>query len=142
MKDGPEHHSANAGRASHKYSGRPETFQHDPTGTFTYSSFPQGWFDAAQVSPNSTAPQPSAVVIKTTDAFDHSTKALATLPDNMGVSILLRQHVRIPVRITPGIGRPVLGSARGSRFSGASAVTEFWSEPRSMWDLFGVCPGS
>ena len=81
MKNHSEHNAAKGGKPSDKFSGSPETFQSDSTGTFTYSSFPQGWFDTAQVSPDSTAPQPSAVVIKTTDAFGHSTKALATLPD-------------------------------------------------------------
>ena len=70
------------------FADNPATFQHDSTGTFTYSSFPTGWFDTAQVSPDSTAPQPSAVVIKTTDAFGHPTNALATLPaiaDSQGI---------------------------------------------------------
>src|SRR5690349_18833083 len=71
---------AKHGNASAKFSGSPETFQQDSIGTFTYSSFPTGWFDVAQISPESTAPQPSAVVIETTDAFGHPTKALATLP--------------------------------------------------------------
>jgi hypothetical protein len=62
------------------FSGSPETFQTNSIGTFTDSSFPTGWSDTAQVSPDSTAPQPSAVVIETTDAFGHPTKALATLP--------------------------------------------------------------
>jgi hypothetical protein len=65
---------------SAKYSGSPETFRHDSSGTFTFSSFPAGWSDAGQVSPESTAPQPSAVVIETTDAFGNATKALATFP--------------------------------------------------------------
>jgi hypothetical protein len=76
------------GNASAKFSGSPETFQDDSIGTFTYSSFPTGWSDTAQVNPESTAPQPSAVVIKTTDAFGHTTKALATLPaiaDSQGI---------------------------------------------------------
>jgi len=63
-----------------KYSGSPYTFQDDPVGTFTYSSFPAGWYDVAQISPDSTAPQPSAVVITTNDSSGHETKALATLP--------------------------------------------------------------
>jgi len=62
------------------YSGNPETFQRNSVGTFTYNSFPRGWYDVAQISPDSTAPQPSAVVIETTDAFGHATKALATFP--------------------------------------------------------------
>ena len=62
------------------FAGSPETFQHNSIGTFTFSSFPAGWSDVAQISPNSTAPQPSAVVIQTTDAFGHATQALATLP--------------------------------------------------------------
>jgi hypothetical protein len=76
------------GHASTTFTGSPETFQHDAVGTFTYSSFPDGWSDAAQVSPDSIAPQPSAVVIETTDAFGHPTKALATLPaiaDSQGI---------------------------------------------------------
>jgi hypothetical protein len=74
--------------ASTTFSGSPETFQRDSIGTFTYSSFPAGWSDTAQVSPDSTAPQPSAVVIETTDAFGHPTNALATLPavaDSQGI---------------------------------------------------------
>ena len=80
MKDRSEHNSANADKASHKYSGSPETFQEDSVGTFTYSSFPKGWLDFASVGPRSDAPQPSAVVINTTDAHGQMTKALATLP--------------------------------------------------------------
>ena len=72
---------AKHGKASNTFSGSPETFQHDSIGTFTDSSFPTGWLDTAQVRPESTAPQPSAVVIETTDAFGHPTKALATLPE-------------------------------------------------------------
>ena len=62
------------------YAGRPETFQQNKVGTFTYSSFPAGWSDPALADPNSLAPQPSAVVIETTGADGHPTKALATLP--------------------------------------------------------------
>ena len=79
---------AKGGNASTTFTGSPETFQHDSIGTFTYSSFPTGWYDTAQVSLDSTAPQPSAVVIDTTDAFGHLTKALATLPaisDSQGI---------------------------------------------------------
>ena len=72
---------AKGGNASTTFTGSPETFQHDSIGTFTDSSFPTGWYDTAQVTLDSTAPQPSAVVIDTTDAFGHLTKALATLPD-------------------------------------------------------------
>ena len=68
------------GNTSTSYSGSPETFQSDSVGTFTYASFPSGWSDAAQVSPESTALQPSAVVIRTTDSFGSPTKALATFP--------------------------------------------------------------
>jgi hypothetical protein len=74
--------------ASTAFTGSPETFQRDSVGTFTYSSFPIGWHDTAQVDPNSEAPQPSAAVIKTTDAQGHITKALATLPavaDSQGI---------------------------------------------------------
>jgi len=76
------------GDASTMFAGGPETFQHDSIGTLTYSSFPTGWSDTAQVSPDSTPPQPSAVVIQTTDAFGHPTNALATLPgiaDSQGI---------------------------------------------------------
>jgi hypothetical protein len=83
---------AKHGKASNTFSGSPETFQHDSIGTFTDSSFPTGWLDTAQVRPESTAPQPSAVVIETTDAFGHSTKALATLPN---------------VALSQGIYRPI-----------------------------------
>src|SRR4051794_36716235 len=64
-----------------KFSGSPETFQNDSIGTFSDSSFPTGWLDVVQVTGESTAPQPSAVVIETTDAFGQATKALATLPN-------------------------------------------------------------
>jgi hypothetical protein len=83
---------AKHGKASNTFSGSPETFQHDSIGTFTDSSFPTGWFDTAQVTSDSTAPQPSAVVIETTDAFGHPTKALATLPN---------------VALSQGIYRPI-----------------------------------
>jgi hypothetical protein len=72
------HHGG--GDASTAFSGSPETFRHDPSGTFTDSSFPTGWSDVAQITGESKAPQPSAVVIQTTDAFGHATQALATLP--------------------------------------------------------------
>ena len=55
--------------------GPPETFQ-----SYAIGSFPKGWLDFAAVGPPSDAPQPSAVVINTTDAYGHMTKALATLP--------------------------------------------------------------
>jgi hypothetical protein len=42
-------HMPKGGHAPMKYSGSPETFQHDPVGTFTFSSFPTGWFDFASV---------------------------------------------------------------------------------------------
>jgi hypothetical protein len=58
-----------------EFAGRPEAFQRDAVG-----SFPKGWLDFAAVGPPSNAPQPSAVVINTTDAHGHMTKALATLP--------------------------------------------------------------
>jgi hypothetical protein len=86
---------AKHGKASNTFSGSPETFQHDSIGTFTYSSFPTGWFDTAQVSPDSTAPQPSAVVIETTDAFGHLTKALATLP-----GIAVSQGIYRPIELS------------------------------------------
>jgi hypothetical protein len=75
-----EHNEAKGGKPSHEYSGSPETFQHDSVGTFTYSSFPTGWLDFGAVGPPSDAPQPSAVVINTTDAHGHMTQALAILP--------------------------------------------------------------
>ena len=56
---------AKGGTASTTFTGSPETFQSDSIGTFTDSSFPPGWSDVAQVNPDSTAPQPSAVVIST-----------------------------------------------------------------------------
>ena len=62
---------------------RPETFKHDAVG-----SFPNGWIDAALVDPANPAPKPSAEVVRTTDAFGHPTKALATLPaiaDSQGI---------------------------------------------------------
>jgi hypothetical protein len=86
---------AKHGNASARFSGSPETFQHDSIGTFTYSSFPTGWSDPAQVSPDSSAPQPSAVVIETTDAFGHPTKALATLP-----AIAESQGIYRPIEIS------------------------------------------
>jgi hypothetical protein len=83
---------AKGGNASTTLTGSPETFQHDLIGTFTDSSFPTGWSDTAQVTSHSTAPQPSAVVIETADAFGHPTKALATLPN---------------VALSQGIYRPI-----------------------------------
>jgi hypothetical protein len=82
------------------FSGSPETFQHDSVGTFTESSFPTGWFDSAEVDPNSTAPDPSVVVIKTTDASGHQTKALATLPD-----ISINQGIYRDIDSTSGLYR-------------------------------------
>jgi len=80
------------------FSGSPDTFQRDPFGTFTQSSFPTGWLDSADVNrgiigptpteSGSTAPDPSVVVIQTTDASGHLTKAVATLPSvdvNQGI---------------------------------------------------------
>jgi hypothetical protein len=52
--------------------GTAGTFEGDAVG-----SFPAGWSDAARVDPASTAPNPSAVVVSTTDAFGRPTKALA-----------------------------------------------------------------
>jgi hypothetical protein len=78
------------GNASIQYSGSSETFQQDSVGTFTSSSFPQGWLDFAAVDPPSDAQQPSAVVINTTDAHGHTTKALATLPAVAGAQGILR----------------------------------------------------
>jgi hypothetical protein len=86
---------AKGGNASTTFTGSPETFQHDSIGTFTDSSFPTGWSDVAQANPDSTAPQPSAVVISTTDASDHLTNALATLPN---------------VALSQGIYRPIESS--------------------------------
>jgi len=80
------------GNGSTAFTGNPETFQQDSIGTFTDSSFPIGWLDVAQVTGESTAPQPSAVVIETTDAFGHPTNALATLPN---------------VALSQGIYRPI-----------------------------------
>ena len=91
--------------ASTTFSGSPETFQRDSIGTFTYSSFPAGWSDTAQVSPDSTAPQPSAVVIETTDAFGHATKALATLPNvALSPSFLLPSIAKALKRFATGAG--------------------------------------
>jgi hypothetical protein len=52
--------------------GPAETFEGDAVG-----SFPAGWRDFANVDPVSTIPKPSAVVVSTTDAFGHPTRALA-----------------------------------------------------------------
>lgn len=60
--------------------GPAETFEGDAVG-----SFPSGWSDAARVDPASTAPNPSAVVVSTTDAFGNPTEALATLPKKLGI---------------------------------------------------------
>jgi len=76
------------GSTPQDFSGSPDTFENEATGTFTYSSFPSGWMDSAQVVPDSSAPKPSAVVIKTTDAFGYSTKAVANFPaiaDSQGI---------------------------------------------------------
>ena len=79
---------AKGSKASTAFSGSSETFQHDSIGTFAQSSFPTGWSDITVVEPDSTAPDPSVVVIKTTDASDHLTNAVATLPsvsDDQGI---------------------------------------------------------
>jgi len=70
------------------YSGGSDTFQSDSFGTFTYSSFPSGWKDSAQAVPDSGAPKPSAIVIKTTDSLGYSTNAVAIFPaiaDSQGI---------------------------------------------------------
>jgi hypothetical protein len=78
------------GDTSTTFTGSPETFERDSIGTFTQSSFPIGWLDSADVNrgvigptpteSGSTAPDPSAVVIKTPDADGFLTQAVATLP--------------------------------------------------------------
>ena len=75
------HHDAHHGKGTHFRHA--ETFQRDAVG-----SFPKGWNDAAFVDPDLPAPKPSALVVNTTDAFGHPTKALATLPaiaDSQGI---------------------------------------------------------
>ena len=61
------------------FAGSPETFS-----TILSERSPSAAFQQAGVmslrSVTLTAPQPSAVVIQTTDAFGHATQALATLP--------------------------------------------------------------
>ena len=54
MKNKAEHNEAKGGKASDKFSGSPETFQHDSFGTFTSSSFPKGWLDFGAAGPPST----------------------------------------------------------------------------------------
>ena len=75
--------SAGEHRRPGEHFGRTETFQRDAVG-----SFPKGWSDAALIDPANPAPKPSAVVVDTTDAFGHPTKALAMLPaisDSQGI---------------------------------------------------------
>ena len=96
---------AKGGKASTAFSGSPDTFQRDPFGTFTQSSFPTGWLDSADVNrgvigptpteSGSTAPDPSVVVIQTTDASGHLTKAVATLP-----SVDVNQGIYRPIEDT------------------------------------------
>ena len=45
----------------------------------TLGAFPSGWLDVGGVDPNSTAPNPSAIVVSTTDAFGFSTQALSII---------------------------------------------------------------
>jgi hypothetical protein len=77
------------------YSGRPETFQNDPLGTFTQARFPRGWSDAGQVSPDSIAPNPSGVVIQTSDAFGHTTNAFAPFP-----AVAIGQGIYRPIELS------------------------------------------
>src|SRR4051812_5470731 len=79
-----------SGKTSTAYSGSAETFEDDRTGTFTYSSFPAGWSDPNVAFPTPGAPQPSAVVINTTNAYGHMTNALATLPAAAGLQGIYR----------------------------------------------------
>jgi hypothetical protein len=79
-----------SGKPSAAYSGTAETFQDDRTGTFTDSSFPTGWLDLAVTAHDPDAPEPSAVVIKTTDAYGHLTKAVASLPAGAGIQGIYR----------------------------------------------------
>jgi hypothetical protein len=75
--------SAGEHRGPGQHFGGPETFQRDAVG-----SLPKGWSDAALIDPANPAPKPSALVVSTTDAFGHPTKALATTPaisDSQGI---------------------------------------------------------
>ena len=56
-----------------------ENFQDDKVGTF-----PKGWLDFGQGPAGTTAPDPSAIVVRTTDAWGHPTKALQILSPDIG----------------------------------------------------------
>ena len=133
---------ARGGRASTAFSGSPDTFQRDPFGTFTQSSFPTGWLDSADVNrgfigptpteSGSTAPDPSVVVIKTTDASGHLTKAVATLP-----SVDVNQGIYRPIDETTSY--KTSADVRVDQFSDVdrSVLVE---DPNNPGFLFCGCP--
>ena len=114
------------------FTGSPETFQRDSIGTFTNSSFPTGWSDAAQVTSDSTAPQPSAVVIETADAFGHPTKALATLP-----SVALSQGIYRPIE--PSDFYMTRADVRVDQFSDTDPAVAV-EDPNNLGFLLCGCP--
>ena len=71
-----------------------ETFQDDKVG-----QLPKGWQDVGRWPLGSTTPDPSAIVVKTTDAWGHPTKALQILGPDIG---------ELPIASpTTGIYRPI-----------------------------------
>ena len=104
----------------------------------TLGAFPSGWLDVGAVNPGSTAPNPSAVVVSTTDAFGSSTQALSIL-DAFAAS----QGIYQTIPNSPFVEISV--DVRVDRFSTPSAVNvSDWpiditlSQLRGTMDLSGV----
>lgn len=66
-----------------------DDFESDAVG-----SFPSGWLDVGEVDPGSTAPDPSATVVLTTDAFGNPTNALS-IPDAFAASQGIYQTIPV-----------------------------------------------
>lgn len=113
-------------------SGEPDTFQRDPAGSLGDSSFPAGWLDASLVDPNSEAPHPSAVVIQTTDAHGHGTKALAILP-----AVADSQGIYRP--IDPGDSYATSADVRIDQFGDVDPAVAM-EDPNNPGFLFCGCP--
>jgi hypothetical protein len=79
----------------------------------TVGAFPSGWLDVGQIDPASTAPNPSAVVVSTTDAFGNPTQALS-IPDAFAAS----QGIYQTIPTSPFVN--ISADVRVDRFSAPS----------------------
>jgi hypothetical protein len=77
-------------------------------------AFPSGWLDVGQVDPLSTAPNPSAFVVSTTNAFGSATRALS-IPGAFAAS----QGIYQPIPVSPFVSISV--DVRVDRFSSPSS---------------------